>query len=86
MVISFSRRAEVDEANQKRLKQLPGEEATFKAFDFPGYDAKGHPTSHQRMVQLLDQTLAVLTLTLRVGAQVMLIKVSSHYSAPKPNQ
>jgi PIF1-like helicase len=77
MTISFSRRAEVDRANQERLKQLPGEEATYNAYDYPGYDSKGHPTSHQRMTQLLGQTLAVSILALRVGAQVMLIKVSS---------
>jgi ATP-dependent DNA helicase PIF1 len=76
MVISFSRRTEVDRANQERLRQLPGEEASYRAFDYPGYDSKGHPTSNQRMVQLLDQTRAVPVLTLRVGAQVMLMKVS----------
>jgi len=74
MIISFSRRAEVDRANQARLKQLPGEEASYRALDYPGCDSKGHPTPHQRMVQLLDQTCAVPFLTLRVGAQVMLIK------------
>lgn len=77
MVVSFSRRAEVDRANQARLKQLPGEEASYRGTDYPGYDSKGHPTPHQRMVQLLDQTRVVPLLTLRVGAQVMLIKVSS---------
>lgn len=85
MIISFSRRTEVDRANHERLKQLAGEEATYQAQDYPGYDSKGHPTSHQRMVQLLDQTLAVPVLTLRVGAQVMLIKVLNQYSPPKPN-
>ena len=85
VIVSFSRRAEVERANQARLKQLPGEEASYKALDYPGYDSKGHPTLHQRMVQLLDQTRAVPILTLRVGAQVMLIKVSSHHSIPKSN-
>jgi ATP-dependent DNA helicase PIF1 len=85
VVVSFSRRAEVDRANQARLKQLPGEEASYKGIDYPGYDSRGHPTPHQRMVQLLDQTRAVPLLTLRVGAQVMLIKVSSQYSIPRPN-
>ena len=80
MIISFSRRAEVDRANQKRLRHLPGEDVTYRAFNYPGYDFKGHPTAHQRMTQLLDQTLAVPVLTLRVGAQVMLIKVSSQNS------
>ena len=86
VIVSFSRRAEVDRANQARLKQLPGEEASYRASDYPGYDSKGHPTSHQRMVQLLDQTRAVPLLTLRVGAQVMLIKVSNQYSIPELNQ
>jgi hypothetical protein len=85
MIISFSRRAEVDRANQARLKQLPGEEASYRALDYPGYDSKGYPTPHQRMVQLLDQTRAVPLLTLRVGAQVMLIKVPNQYSVLKPN-
>ena len=85
MIISFSRRDEVDRANQERLKQLTGEEATYEAWDYPGYDSKGHPTSHQRVVQLLGQTLAVPVLTLRVGAQVMLIKVLNQYSTPNPN-
>ena len=85
MIISFSRRAEVDRANQERMTQLPNEEATYEAFDYPGYDAKGHPTPHQRVAQLLDQTLAVPVLTLRVGAQVMLIKVPGQSSTPKPN-
>jgi len=85
MITSFSRRAEVDRANQERLRQLPGEEVSYRALDYPGYDSKGHPTAHQRMVQLLDQTRAVPLLTLRVGAQVMLTKVSSQYSIPKSN-
>ena len=76
MIISFSRRAEVDRANQERLGRLPGEEATYKGRDYLGYDSRGNPTPHQRMAQLLDQTLALPILTLRVGAQVMLIKVS----------
>ena len=75
MTTSFPRRADVDRANQERLTQLRDEELTFEALDYPGYDAKGHPTPHQRMVQLLGQSLAVPVLTLRVGAQVMLIKV-----------
>lgn len=75
MITSFPRRVDVDRANQERLAQLRDEGLTFKALDYPGYDAQGHPTPHQRMVQLLDQTLAVPVLTLRVGAQVMLIKV-----------
>jgi len=86
VIVSFSRRAEVDRANQARLQQLPGEEASYKAVDHPGCDSRGLLIPHQRMVQLLDQTRAVPLLTLRVGAQVMLIKVSSQYSIPKLNQ
>lgn len=83
MITSFSRRAEVDRANQERLTQLPDEGETYIAADYPGYDAKGHPTPHQRMVQLLDQTLAVPVLALRVGAQVMVIKVPGQFSDSK---
>ncbi|EFI28655.1 DNA repair and recombination protein pif1 [Coprinopsis cinerea okayama7 len=70
----YSTRREVDQANKSRLNQLQGEARTYAAQDIPGRDADGRITSPAKMEQLLDRLLAPKSITLKVGAQVMLVK------------
>jgi hypothetical protein len=69
----------VEEANNTRLEALSGEEQTFYAKDIAYYDMYGHPLTRERASRLLDNTLAPSELRLRLGAQVMLIKVFPSY-------
>ena len=78
----FPRRAQVDEANTARMAALPGEELGFTATDFPFYNTYGKPITKEAASKMLDETLAPRTLTLRVGAQVMLIKVVCSCNSP----
>jgi ATP-dependent DNA helicase PIF1 len=61
----FPTRAEVESANNKRLRALPGEAVVFAAKD------SGEPSLRDR---LLQHMMAPKTIELKVGAQVMLIK------------
>ncbi|KAN0061700.1 DNA helicase [Thecaphora frezii] len=63
----FPRREEVDRANHERLLALPTKAETFPASDGGSLD----PTSRERVLQ---NFIALKSLTLKVGAQVMLIK------------
>lgn len=71
----YPTRNEVTNANDSRLRQLPGEPSIYEARDQPGVDDTGQRISHERMLQLLDRLVAPRKLELKVGAQVMLIKV-----------
>lgn len=71
-------RDQVLRANMARLQLLPGKDVHFIATDFPGYDIRGERISQTKASDLLDRTLAPRDLTLRIGAQVMLIKVTGH--------
>lgn len=64
----FPTRAEVDNANNLRMRQLQGEVKTFEAKD------TGTVTEKQYRDKLLANCMAVECLTLKKGAQVMLIK------------
>lgn len=64
----FPTRAEVDNANNLRMRQLQGEVKTFEAKD------TGTVTEKQYRDKLLSNCMAVECLTLKKGAQVMLIK------------
>jgi ATP-dependent DNA helicase PIF1 len=75
----FPLRCHVEEANNTRLAALHGEEQTYYAKDVAYYDMYGFPLTRERASKLLDNTLAPSELRLRVGAQVMLIKVSPSY-------
>lgn len=70
----FPLRAQVEGANNARLNALPGEELRFIAMDYAFHDMYGKSIKPEAASKLLDDTLAPRVLTLRVGAQVMLIK------------
>lgn len=63
----FPLRVEVDRANAVRLSALAGQPHTFTARD----SGSAAPAKRQK---LLDNMMAVKTLELKVGAQVMLVK------------
>lgn len=70
----FSRRFEVESANNSRLHKLPSDLVEYKSSDRPGIDSNGKIVSITTMVKLLERMLAMSQLQLKVGAQVMLIK------------
>jgi ATP-dependent DNA helicase PIF1 len=57
-------------SNRSRLQSLGGNEYTFKAYDSP----TGNDDEHVRARKLLDNLMAPEILTIKVGAQVMLVK------------
>ncbi|KIM84623.1 hypothetical protein PILCRDRAFT_390142 [Piloderma croceum F 1598] len=70
----YPTRQEVDTANQTQLNKLPGEPHTYQSMDLPGHDSKGERVSEQTMERLLERLIASKTISLKIGAQVMLIK------------
>jgi len=71
----FPTRKEVAYANTRRLGELPGRPQTYQAQDQAGVDHREAPISHEHMVDILDKLVVPNRLELKVGAQVMLIKV-----------
>lgn len=71
----FPTRKEVTHANARRLGELPGRPQIYHAQDQAGVDHREAPISHELMVNILDKLVAPSRLELKVGAQVMLIKV-----------
>ncbi|TFK36793.1 hypothetical protein BDQ12DRAFT_224622 [Crucibulum laeve] len=72
----FPTRAEVENSNQSRLRQLPGLVYTYNANDHGGIDSRGQRISPQQTERLLERLIAPKAIHLKVGAQVMLIKVT----------
>jgi len=70
----YPTRLQVDQANETRLHRLPGDAHTYQSMDLPGYDSKGEKVSEQTMERILERLIASKTISLKVGAQVMLIK------------
>ncbi|KAL5518664.1 hypothetical protein ACEPAH_347 [Sanghuangporus vaninii] len=70
----FPLRDEVECANAARLRNLPGPSQTYVAFDVPGRDHRGIQVTAQHADKLLERLVAVKRITLKIGAQVMLIK------------
>ncbi|TRM56031.1 hypothetical protein BD626DRAFT_576196 [Schizophyllum amplum] len=66
----FPRRYEVDKANFRRLKSLPGVPHAYMAIDGAG----GSGEEHSRRLKTLEGLPALLKLTVKVGAQVMLVR------------
>lgn len=66
-VNSFPLREQVDSANRQRLAALDGEEVTFRSAD------DGEETG-EKLRKTLENVMAPATLTLKIGAQVMLLK------------
>lgn len=71
----YALRAQVEHANSARLSALQGDTETYQACDIPGVDITGKLIDSRRATEIADQTLAVRELTLKIGAQVMLIVV-----------
>ncbi|KAH9165820.1 hypothetical protein EDB89DRAFT_1911107 [Lactarius sanguifluus] len=70
----YPRRWEVEKANNTRLEQIAEIPVEFNAVDRPGFDERGNPVPHNEMARLLDRIVALPTVVLKTGAQVMLIK------------
>ncbi|KAK4703368.1 ATP-dependent DNA helicase PIF1, partial [Phenoliferia sp. Uapishka_3] len=73
---SFPRREDVERSNEARLKALPGEPVTYKADDWT------ESTPGQYGNTYLQNFMAPEKLVLKIGAQVMLIKVRLSPSSP----
>lgn len=71
----FSTRNEVSRANSRRLEELKAPPRGYRALDTPGYDNAGRPVQAEAMKKLLERLVAQKDITLKEGAQVMLIKV-----------
>ncbi len=63
---SYALRSEVENANSSRLKNLPGEQHTYRARDIPGIDAYGNPTKSDAMEKLLDRLVVPREVSLKV--------------------
>lgn len=80
----YARKAQVERLNDERLQGLETPLQEFRSFDVAGVDSRGHLLTHAQATSLLDRnTLWLSLLRLKVGAQVMLITVSSERSALK---
>ena len=66
---------EVDSANTARLGKLDGQPKNYRSIDSPGRDERGNPFPFERVERALRDMIASKTLPLKVGAQVMLVKV-----------
>ncbi|GLB36503.1 putative DNA-dependent ATPase and 5'-3' DNA helicase required for the maintenance of both mitochondrial and nuclear genome stability [Lyophyllum shimeji] len=70
----FPLRKEVESCNNCRLAALPGPSTVYKSTDRAGYDYRHQSISDESANKLLDRLVAVPKLTLKLGAQVMLIQ------------
>ena len=77
-IASYPTRREVDSANSRRLQALEGDPMYYWALDAPGRDENGHEFHPERVGRALKDLIAPKELPLKVGAQVMLIKVGMH--------
>ena len=68
----------MESANSTRLSKLTGSPRDYEAIDFPGFDENWKPLPHERVERALKDMVAPKKLTLKEGAQVMLIKVGMH--------
>ncbi|KAF5375013.1 hypothetical protein D9758_000091 [Tetrapyrgos nigripes] len=70
----FPLRAQVEGCNRQRLRELPTPEVTYQAMDSAGVDVYGKEISRADAFKLLDRLVSPQTVTLKEGAQVMLIQ------------
>jgi ATP-dependent DNA helicase PIF1 len=71
----FPLRVEVERSNASRLNAIKTDPITYTAEDFP----TGTDPESQRARKLLENLMAPETLTLKVGAQVMLIRNAEEF-------
>ncbi|KAI0274842.1 hypothetical protein BC834DRAFT_965319 [Gloeopeniophorella convolvens] len=70
----YPTRKEVEFVNSTRLKQIKEEGVPYVSWDCAGVKASGDPVSAEEADEILDRLVALKTITLKVRAQVMLIK------------
>jgi len=70
----YPKREQVERQNANRLASIKQPTHSFPATDTPGVDEDDNRTTPKRMDDILQKTIAPKMLTLKVGAQVMLIK------------
>ncbi|TFY83127.1 hypothetical protein EWM64_g883 [Hericium alpestre] len=70
----FPTRAEVDHANMTRLNRINERAHNYMSQDYPGTDSNDQRIGREKMEKLLGHLIAQKEITLKVGAQVMLIK------------
>lgn len=71
----FPLKADVEKHNLKCLDELPGEKVTYKAMDARGHDMYGDRLSVSQAEKLLEKHVCPKEVPLKVGAQVMLLRV-----------
>ncbi|KAI6134161.1 hypothetical protein EV401DRAFT_2053278 [Pisolithus croceorrhizus] len=71
----FPRKGDVERYNHERLHTLPGKVFTFRAMDSYGRDINDSPIEPHIGGQLLERLVVAKVVTLKVGAQVMLLRV-----------
>ena len=79
LIGSYPTKAEVYRANKEHLDLIKGTMHNFVSYDTPGVDDNGGRLSREQMTTLLDKLVAQKMIQLKVGAQVMLIKVRSRH-------
>ncbi|KAF7310586.1 ATP-dependent DNA helicase PIF1 [Mycena chlorophos] len=72
--VNLSRRDEVEWANNRRLDMLTGETRRYTAQQFAGRNSEGQQITHEQMEKLLEKLVVPKQISLKVGAQVMLVK------------
>lgn len=70
----FPRKGDVERYNHERLHTLPGKVFTFRAMDSYGRDINDSPIEPHIGGQLLERLVVAKVVTLKVGAQVMLLR------------
>ncbi|PPQ88100.1 hypothetical protein CVT25_014398 [Psilocybe cyanescens] len=70
----FPLRNDVENHNKLKLQALPEPTLVYPAMDSAGYDIHGIPISRQGAEKLLERMISPSMISLKVGAQVMLIQ------------
>lgn len=71
----FPLKADVEKHNLKCLDELPGERVIYKAMDARGHDMYGDRLTVHQTEKLLEKHVCPKEIPLKVGAQVMLLRV-----------
>ena len=83
MLDRYPSKIEVSTINQARLAALKTPIQVFICRDLPGYNSKGFPLDEVQAQESLDRnTIWPQELSVKVGAMVMLVTVSSTFIEP----